>query len=89
MKLVSAQKTLPMTKALLLAKVSPLGGKLMGAGHDDGNAGHQGHSHGAGASTRRLAIALGLTTTFLIAELVGAFSDAQSAQVCAARVARD
>ena len=45
----------------------------MGAGHDDGNAGHQGHSHGAGASTRRLAIALGLTTTFLIAELVGAF----------------
>ncbi len=45
----------------------------MGAGHDHGSAGHQGHSHGAGASTRRLAIALGLTTTFLIAELVGAF----------------
>lgn len=45
----------------------------MGAGHEHGSAGHQGHSHGAGASTRRLAIALGLTTTFLIAELVGAF----------------
>lgn len=35
--------------------------------------GHAGHNHGAGASTRRLAIALGLTTAFLIAELVGAF----------------
>ena len=45
----------------------------MGSGHDHGSAGHQGHSHGAGASTRRLSIALGLTTTFLIAELVGAF----------------
>ncbi len=35
--------------------------------------GHAGHNHGAGASTRRLAMALGLTTAFLIAELVGAF----------------
>ncbi len=31
------------------------------------------HNHGAGASTKRLAIALGLTTLFLIAEIVGAF----------------
>ena len=35
--------------------------------------GHSGHNHGAGASTRRLAIALALTTVFLVAELVGAF----------------
>lgn len=40
-------------------------------GHDDG--GHAGHNHGAGASTKRLAIALSLTTVFLVAELVGAF----------------
>lgn len=40
--------------------------------HKDGG-GHAGHIHGAGASTKRLAIALGLTTAFLIAELVGAF----------------
>lgn len=40
--------------------------------HKDGG-GHAGHNHGAGASTKRLAIALGLTTAFLIAELVGAF----------------
>lgn len=39
--------------------------------HDDG--GHAGHNHGAGASTKRLAIALSLTTVFLVAELVGAF----------------
>lgn len=47
----------------------------MGAGHSHGDEGHgtPGHNHGAGASTKRLAIALGLTTTFLIAELVGAF----------------
>jgi cobalt-zinc-cadmium efflux system protein len=45
----------------------------MGAEHDHGEGGHAGHNHGAGASTKRLAIALGLTTTFLIAELVGAF----------------
>jgi cobalt-zinc-cadmium efflux system protein len=35
--------------------------------------GHAGHYHGAGASTKRLTIALALTTAFLIAELVGAF----------------
>lgn len=35
----------------------------MGAGHD----------HGAGANTRSLALALGLTTAFLLAELVGAY----------------
>lgn len=34
---------------------------------------HAGHNHGAGASTKRLAIALSLTTVFLVAELVGAF----------------
>ena len=34
---------------------------------------HAGHNHGAGASSKRLAIALALTTTFLIAEIVGAF----------------
>ena len=47
----------------------------MGAGHSHADAGHGtlGHSHGAGASTKRLAIALGLTTTFLVAEVVGAF----------------
>lgn len=48
----------------------------MGANHDHGPAsagGHTGHNHGAGASTSRLAIALGLTTTFLIAELIGAY----------------
>ena len=38
---------------------------------DDG--GHAGHNHGAGASTKRLAIALSLTSVFLVAELVGAF----------------
>ncbi len=32
----------------------------------------EGHSHGAGASSKRLSIALALTTTFLIAEVVGA-----------------
>ena len=37
----------------------------MGAGHD--------HSHGAHASSKQLAIALGLTTTFLVAELIGSF----------------
>ena len=39
----------------------------MGAGHDHS------HSHGAGANSRMLAIALGLTTIFLIAELIGSF----------------
>ena len=42
----------------------------MGAGHDHG--GHS-HNHAAGANSRMLAIALGLTTTFLIAEVIGAF----------------
>ena len=37
----------------------------MGAGHD--------HSHGAGANSRMLGIALALTSAFLIAEVIGAF----------------
>ena len=41
----------------------------MSAGHDHGHA----HNHAAGANSRMLAIALGLTTTFLIAELIGSF----------------
>ncbi len=52
----------------------------MGAGHDHWAAtaesevgGHAGHDHTAGASTTRLAIALGLTSAFLIAELAGAY----------------
>ena len=45
----------------------------MGEDHSHGSKGHAGHNHGAGASTNRLAIALGLTTALLIAELVGAF----------------
>lgn len=39
--------------------------------HDDG--GHAGHDHTAGANARSLTIALGLTGSFLIAELVGAW----------------
>lgn len=39
----------------------------MGAGHDHG------HNHAAGANSKMLAIALGLTTAFLIAELIGSF----------------
>jgi cobalt-zinc-cadmium efflux system protein len=42
----------------------------MGAGHDHG--GHS-HNHAAGANSRMLAIALALTTAFLIAEVIGAF----------------
>lgn len=42
------------------------------ADHADGG-GHAGHNHGAGASSKRLALALGLTSTFLVAELVGAY----------------
>ena len=38
--------------------------------HDHGSAGH---NHAAGANSRMLAIALGLTTAFLIAELIGSF----------------
>ncbi|QNO26960.1 cation transporter [Sphingopyxis sp. OPL5] len=44
----------------------------MGAGHDHGEAGHA-HNHGAGANARSLSIALGLTSIFLVAELVGAW----------------
>lgn len=40
---------------------------------ENGGANHTGHDHAAGASTTRLAIALGLTSTFLIAELAGAY----------------
>lgn len=40
---------------------------------EKGGGDHAAHNHGAGASTKRLAIALALTTIFLIAELVGAF----------------
>ena len=42
--------------------------------HDDEVGGHSGHNHGAGASTKRLTIALSLTSVFLVAELVGAFA---------------
>ena len=42
----------------------------MGAGHDRGGGAH---NHAAGANSRMLAIALGLTTVFLIAELIGSF----------------
>ncbi len=47
----------------------------MGAGHNHGDQGHgsPGHSHTNGANTRSLAIALSLTGSFLIAELIGAF----------------
>jgi cobalt-zinc-cadmium efflux system protein len=46
----------------------------MNAKHGQDDGGHAGHNHGAGASTKRLAIALSLTSVFLIAELVGAFA---------------
>ena len=39
-------------------------------GHDHGGSPH---NHAAGANTKMLAIALGLTTAFLIAELIGSF----------------
>lgn len=45
------------------------------SGHDharQGGGGH-GHSHGAGASSRQLSIALALTSSFLVAEVVGAW----------------
>ena len=35
--------------------------------------GHEGHDHVAGSNARSLTIALGLTGTFLIAELIGAY----------------
>lgn len=41
--------------------------------HTESAGNHSGHDHTAGASTGRLAIALGLTTAFLIAELLGAY----------------
>lgn len=44
----------------------------MGAEHDHGEGGHA-HNHTAGANARSLAIALGLTGGFLVAELVGAW----------------
>ncbi len=39
--------------------------------HDEG--GHAGHDHTAGANSRSLTIALALTSTLLVAELVGAW----------------
>lgn len=47
----------------------------MGAGHSHGDEGHgtPGHNHTGGANTRSLAIALTLTGSFLIAEVVGAY----------------
>ena len=47
----------------------------MGVGHNHGDQGHgsPAHSHTEGANTRSLAIALGLTGSFLIAELAGAY----------------
>ena len=44
----------------------------MAAGNDDGES-HAGHGHTAGANAKSLSIALGLTGTFLIAEVVGAY----------------
>lgn len=41
----------------------------MGAGQSHSHS----HTHGAGANSRMLAIALGLTTAFLVAELIGSF----------------
>jgi cobalt-zinc-cadmium efflux system protein len=41
--------------------------------HGPDTGGHAGHNHGAGASTKRLAIALSLTSVFVVAELIGAF----------------
>lgn len=47
----------------------------MGAGHDHGakEAGSHAHDHTAGANAKSLTIALALTGTFLVAELVGAW----------------
>ena len=47
----------------------------MGAGHNHADSGHgtPGHNHAAGANARNLAIALAITSTFLVAELVGSF----------------
>ena len=48
----------------------------MGSGHDHGGGRHGGHAHNhaAGANSRMLAIALALTTAFLVAEVVAAFA---------------
>ena len=44
------------------------------SGHDHaGHGGGHGHSHGAGASSRQLSIALALTSSFLVAEVAGAW----------------
>ena len=40
---------------------------------DHGDGGHVGHDHTAGANSRSLTIALALTGTFLVAELIGAW----------------
>ena len=45
----------------------------MARSHSDDEQGHAGHDHTAGANSRSLTIALGLTGTFLVAELVGAW----------------
>ncbi len=47
----------------------------MGLGYDHGDAGHgtPGHNHAAGANARNLTIALAITTTFLLSELIGAY----------------
>lgn len=42
------------------------------AGHSHGSGGHS-HNHAAGANSKMLSIALALTATFLIVELVGAY----------------
>lgn len=44
-----------------------------GSSHAAAGGGHAGHNHGVGASSKRLAVALALTTTFLIAEVIGAY----------------
>ena len=45
----------------------------MAHSHSQEEGGHSGHDHAAGANSRSLTIALALTGTFLVAELVGAW----------------
>lgn len=45
----------------------------MAQSHTETAGGHAGHDHSAGANARSLTIALGLTVSFLIAELIGAW----------------
>lgn len=45
----------------------------MAHSHNDGETGHSGHDHAAGANSRSLTIALALTGTFLVAEMIGAW----------------